>query len=388
MRVVVAGATGLIGRALVSSLVEDGVEVVALSRRPREARAILPSASRVVQWTADRGGLWVEQLVGAESVVNLGGASIGSRPWTTGRRREIFSSRVQATDRLVSRIASLSSADRPSSLINASGMDFYGGRPAGEQITESSTAGISFLAGVCREWEGRAMRAEALGLRVALMRTGFVIDRAAPAFRLLALPSRLGLGARLGSGEQRFTWVHLEDVVGILRLAITDSGIRGPVNVIAPDVPQQLEVVQEMARALHRPAPLYIPEWLLRMALDGQADLLLHGRSAQPTVAIEHGYQFAFPTLAGALSEAFGPRQVRRPTRLRSPFDLAFAPSERSRLAPALETQFLSSTGVVTLAGQMSRVWRRHRWLGPAFWVLLIRLVQHDTTRSIGRWAR
>ena len=384
MRVVVTGATGLIGRALVARLVSDGVEVVALTRRPRQARAALPSAARVVRWNDDAGGAWVKHLVGADAVVHLGGASIGSRPWTAGRRREILASRVRSTEAIVSAIESLSPADRPKALISASGMDYYGDRPSDEPITESSSPGTSFLAGVCRDWEARSMRAEVLGVRVALMRTGFVVDRAAPAFRLLALPSRLGLGARLGTGEQRFTWVHLRDVVGLFRLAIADAQIHGPVNLIAPEVPRQSDVVREMARSLHRPAPLRIPERLLRLAINGQADLLLHGRSARPIVALEHGYEFAYPTLSGALREAFGARRSEGRVESKSPFERAFAPGERPLLAPALQTQFLTSEGVVTLSGEMTRVWRRQRWLAPAFRVMApLHILFAETGRDV-----
>ena len=308
MRIIVTGGTGLIGRALVSSLTADGIETVVLSRRPQTARAVLPTTTRVADWTGEDAGSWRKELVGAEAIVHLGGASIGTRPWTAGRRRLILSSRVQSTDALVAAIEAIPAADRPRVLVSASGMDFYGDRPADEVITEASGPGTSFLASVCRAWESSASRAQDLGVRVALSRTGFVIDRDASAFRLLALPSRLGLGARLGTGEQGFTWIHLADVIGLLRLAISDSSIQGPMNVIAPEVPPQREVVRAMARVLHRPAPLRVPERLLRLGLDGLADLLLHGRFAQPTVAIGRGYGYRFPTLDGALTEALGPR--------------------------------------------------------------------------------
>jgi uncharacterized protein len=305
MRVVIGGGSGFLGRRLMASLLDAGDEVTVLTRSP-ERRGLDP---RVVvrRWNPPTVDDELEAaLRGADAVVNLAGASIGGRPWTPGRKRAILKSRLDATGAIVGAIGRLPVADRPRVLVNASGIDVYGDRPDGE-LTEASPPGDSFLAGVVVAWERAAARAQGLRVRVVTARTALIVAPEAPAWRLILLPFRLFAGGRLGSGRQRFTWIHADDAVGLYSLAIRDASIAGPLNMVAPDVPTQQELARAIGRAMHRPSSLPVPAIVLRVVLWGQADIVLHGRVAVPEKALAAGYAFRYPTLESALRDVIGP---------------------------------------------------------------------------------
>jgi len=249
----------------------------------------------------------VAALQGADAVVNLAGATIGGRPWTPGRKRAILKSRLDATGAIVEAIGRLPPMDRPRVLVNASGIDVYGDRPDGE-MTEESPPGDSFLAGVVVAWERAAAAAEDLGVRVVTARTALIVAPEAPAWRLILLPFRLFAGGPLGSGRQRFTWIHADDAVGLYGLAVRDASIAGPLNMVAPEVPTQRELARAIGRAMHRPSSIPVPAIVLRLVLWGQADIVLHGRVAAPAKALAAGYKFRYPTLEAALRDVIGPR--------------------------------------------------------------------------------
>jgi uncharacterized protein (TIGR01777 family) len=306
MRIVIAGGSGLIGRRLSASLIADGHVVRVLTRNLDRARRRLPPTAEPLAWDpqGDRVAI-ADALRSADAVVNLAGVSIGGAPWTPGRKRAILDSRLRATNAIVEGIERLPAGQRPATLVNASGIDVYGDRRDVELAEDGPTAD-TFLARVSLAWEGTARRAEQLGVRVVACRTAFVIAADAPAFRLLTLPSRLFLGGRLGGGDQPFTWIHLDDVVGLYSLALHDLSLTGPLNLVAPEIPPQRDVVRAIGRVLGRPAAFPAPAALLRLLLWGQADLLLHGRRAVPAKATAAGYVFRFPTIEAALREALG----------------------------------------------------------------------------------
>jgi uncharacterized protein (TIGR01777 family) len=295
-RIVVAGGSGLIGQALVASLRADGHETIVLTRTP--------GGPGTLGWDARTVGDWAESLGGAYAVVNLAGHSIGSGRWTRRRKDLILRSRVDSTSALVDAIGGLPAELRPRVFVCSSGIDYAGDRPDDAEIDESAAPGDSFLARVCVAWEDAALRAEEHGVRVVVARTSFVIGKGAPALRLMALPFRLFAGGRLGSGRQWFPWVHIDDTVGIYRSAIGHEHWRGAVNVVAPSVPRQRELAQELGKVLHRPAVLRTPAPVLRLALGEQADLLLTGQRAVPRKAEQAGYRFMYPELGAALEQA------------------------------------------------------------------------------------
>ncbi|HEY3109969.1 MAG TPA: TIGR01777 family oxidoreductase [Chloroflexota bacterium] len=304
MKIVIAGATGLIGRALSTALKRDGHEIVALTRQPARAARRLPPGVRPVAWDGQRVGPWLDELPGAGAVVNLAGESIGARPWTPARKAVLRASRLLPTDALVEALKRLDATDRPPVLVSASGVDYYGHRDEDDAVDESSRPGDDFLARLCVEWEAAARGAESAVARVVLLRTALVLAPGAPALRALALPFRLFLGGPVGDGRQWFSWVHLDDLIGLIRLALEREDLRGPLNAVAPDARRQREAARAIGAALGRPSWLPAPRPLIRALLRDQADLLLHGRRAVPARALAAGYRFRRPELGPALADA------------------------------------------------------------------------------------
>ncbi len=301
MRVVIAGGSGYIGRHLSASLRADGHEVVVLTRSPQAATA--SPGLRSVQWDPNSpGGAWIGELSRADAVVNLAGASVGGGRWTRRMMADIQSSRLIATSAIVEALKNVPTERRPRVLVNASGIDYYGDR-GDEVITEESGPGSSFLARMSQQWEAEALPAQSSGMRVVMIRTSMVFGRGAPAFRLLTLPVRLFVGGPFGSGRQWFTWIHVQDIVGLYRLALETDGLSGPVNAVASDVRRQRDLVREMGRVLGRPSVFPVPAFLLRLVLGEQAQLLLDGRRATPEKAQSYGYQFRFGGLHEALED-------------------------------------------------------------------------------------
>jgi uncharacterized protein len=309
-RVVIAGGSGMVGRHLAAALLADGWAVDVLSRDPRRAAERLPTGVRSFGWDptvatrTTHPTTLADKLADAGAVINLSGASIGRWPWTPGRRRTILDSRLDSTTALVEAMGALPPDRRPAILVNVSGTDLYTGRdelPADES-TEPAT---DFLAQVCRRWEEAAMTAEPLGVRVVIVRQAIVLARDAQIVRLMALPFRLFVGGRLGSGRQWFSWIHIDDLVGIYLLALAVPTLHGPINATAPEALHQGEFAKALGRALHRPSWLPAPAWAIRLALrGGQSVLLLGSRRVAPTRAVELGFQFRHPAVDEALATA------------------------------------------------------------------------------------
>jgi hypothetical protein len=308
MRIVIAGGSGFLGRRLSARWLDSGHEVTVLTRNPRRTAAKLPAGAVASLWDPQCvDDSLVAAIRGADTVVNLAGAPIGGRPWTRGHKRAILQSRLDATRAVVEAMSRLAAADRPRVLVNASGIDVYGDRPD-DEMTEDAPPGDSFLARVVVAWEEAAMAAETLGVRVVTARTALIIAPEALAWRLVLLPFRLLVGGPLGSGRQRFTWIHVDDAVGLYDLAIRDGSIRGPLNMVAPQVPSQRDLARAIGRVMHRPAIFPVPAFVLRLVLWGQADIVLHGRVATPAKALEAGYAFRHPTVEGALNDVLARR--------------------------------------------------------------------------------
>jgi uncharacterized protein len=232
--------------------------------------------------------------------VNLAGASIGDGRWSAGRKEVLRSSRVESTRALVNALGKMNA--RPRVLVSASAIGIYGNR-GDELLTEESKVGGDFLAGLAREWEVEAMKAEALGIRVVLARFGVILARHGGALAKMMLPFKLGAGGRLGSGQQWMSWVMLDDVVGILRMAIENASVRGAVNVVAPQPVRNAEFTETLAKGLHRPALFPAPAFALRLALGEMADaLLLASQRVIPQVLEKSDYHFLHADLSSTLS--------------------------------------------------------------------------------------
>lgn len=300
MKVLIAGGSGFVGSHLTASLLEAGHQVVVLTRGPNAERG----GAHYVHWDAKiPQGAWTSELSSTDGIVNLAGANIGKWPWTRSRQAELIASRLAATSAIVQAIGAMPADGRPSVLVSASGIDYYGDRHDDNVVNEDGPAGDSFLARLSQQWEAAAQKAAPLGVRVACIRTAMAWGREAPAFRLLTLPFRLFAGGPLGNGRQWFTWIHIDDLVGIYRLALENQQLSGPINATAPDVRREMEVAHEIGRVMHRPAAFPAPAFVLRLVLGQMSQLLLHGRRAAPAKAQAAGYAFRFGGLHEALED-------------------------------------------------------------------------------------
>jgi uncharacterized protein (TIGR01777 family) len=304
MKVVLSGGSGLIGRAICPALVATGHEPVVLTRDPRRTTRV-PAGVRTVAWDPQELGAWADELADAGAVINLAGESIGRWPWTPGRKEALLESRRSATRALVLAIERLPPERRPTVLLSASGTDLYEGRDA-QPADETTLPADTFLSRLVLAWEAEALPAEALGVRVVLMRTSPVMAPGAPVLRVLALPFRLFVGGRLGSGQFWMSWVDIDDAVGLYLWALESDTIRGPLNVAAPDPRRQSEFARVLAAALHRPSWFPTPAWVVRLVLRDQATLALGSRRIWPAKALALGYVFRRPRLEDSLRHAFG----------------------------------------------------------------------------------
>ena len=294
--VVVTGGSGLIGRALVAKLLGSGFQVRLPSRKPdRLARreGVVPVAFEQLADPA--------VLAGTAAVVHLAGESIFGGLPTRARRERIWSSRIDSTKRIVEGIAELPAAHRPRALVCASAVGFFGDRGE-EELREESPPGEGFLAELCVAWEAEAQRAAAHGVRVARLRFGVVLSREGGALPPLARAFRLGLGGRIGSGRQWFSWIHRDDVAALLRRAVDDPDFAGAFNAVAPEPVRNADFTRAVASALRRPALLPAPAFAVRLALGPLAGELLGSRRVLPARVLALGHRFVHPDLASALA--------------------------------------------------------------------------------------
>ncbi|MEW1990302.1 MULTISPECIES: TIGR01777 family oxidoreductase [Microbacterium] len=291
-RIVISGASGLIGSALTAALRADGIDVSTLVRRA-------PQAEGEVEWAPGDAALDPDVLAGAEAVVALGGASVGRLPWTRGYRRQLVESRLDATNTLTTALRALRT-DAPA-FVSASAVGYYGSAP-GEVLTEHSGPGSTFLADLTVRWETAARRAED-HTRVALLRTAPVIHRRGVLRPMITL-TKLGVAGPLGTGTQIWPWISLEDEVRGIR-HVLDEKLAGPVNLAGPTRASANEIGRALAQRMHRPFWLPAPRWALRLALgDAAESLLLPDADVRPEVLEQSGFRFTHRTAAEAVAAA------------------------------------------------------------------------------------
>jgi uncharacterized protein (TIGR01777 family) len=299
MKILITGSNGLVGSALAQDLVRAGHTVCRLIRPGTSAAAARNAPGFDVNWnpaTGELGGA----AVGADAVVNLAGASIADRRWTPQRKQLLRTSRIDSLRALVAALAKMSA--RPRVLVSASATGYYGNR-GDENLTEASTPGNDFLSLTARDWEAEAIKAEAIGIRVIRARFGVILSKHGGALPQMMRPFKFGVGGKLGSGKQWLSWITLEDTVAILRLALENANLNGPINIVSPQPVTNAEFTKTLAAAIHRPALFPAPTFALRLILGEMADaLLLSSQRALPAQLQKLNYQFHHLDLRSALA--------------------------------------------------------------------------------------
>ena len=331
MRITITGATGLIGRRVVTALRERGDDVTVLSRDPRQASEQLEKSTRSTgessQTTGEpgettgtlddtRGALdaqgWeptrepspAQALAGRDAIVHLAGENIAQR-WSAAAKQAIRDSRVMGTRQLVQGIGELAEAERPRVLVSGSAIGYYGAH-GDEPIDEEAPAGSDFLAQTCQAWEVESEAAEEHGLRVAKVRTGVVLDRDGGALAKMLPPFKLGVGGPVAGGRQYISWIHPDDLVGIVLASIDEQQWQGAINATAPEPQRNGDFSKSLGRALNRPSFLPVPGAALGLLYGEMAEIVTTGARVLPAKALVLGYQFRYPKLDAALRAALG----------------------------------------------------------------------------------
>lgn len=294
MRIVIAGSSGLVGKRLIELLSSSGHEVIRLVRQS--------ATDGQIQWNPSSGELDGSKLEGCDAVVHLGGESIAEGRWNPMKKRRIRDSRVDSTALLANTLASLS--DKPDVFVCGSAIGYYGSR-ADEELTESSSAGSDFLAGVCQEWESSTKPASEAGIRVVNLRTGVVLDPAGGALSKILTPFKLGAGGVVGNGKQYWSCVALNELTSIIKFCIETPAIVGPVNGVCPQPTTNHEFTKTFGSILGRPTIFPLPAFVAKLMLGEMAEaLLLASARVLPKKLTDSGYQFKFADLESSLRDA------------------------------------------------------------------------------------
>ncbi|MCI0458279.1 MAG: TIGR01777 family oxidoreductase [Gemmataceae bacterium] len=306
MRIFLMGGTGLVGSRLIPRLLERNDQVVLLTRRPDTARQKW-GACTVIEGDPMQAGPWMNEVEGCEAVINLVGEGVFNRRWRAKFKQLLRDSRIKSTEHVVQALTKSprTAAGAAKVLVNASAIGYYG--PHGdEELDENSPPGNDFLAQACVDWEKAARAAEGHGVRVALVRVGVVLDGAGGALKQMMRPFRFFMGGPVGNGRQYVSWVHHQDLVGILLLALDSPGGAGPINGTAPNPVTNKQLAKALGRAMGRPSFMPAPKFMLRLVLGGVATLVTTGQRVLPRKAQELGYTFKFPEIDGALKDILG----------------------------------------------------------------------------------
>lgn len=307
-RVFITGASGLIGRRLVRRLVERGDEVTVLTRDRKHTEVFSDLGERVGIMKGDPGtfAIWREAAGESDAIVNLAGEPVFGPRWDDEVKAKISESRLMATRNVVAAVGLVPAAKRAKVLINASAIGYYGFDRGDEVLDEGARPGEDFLARLCVGWEEIARGAAAHGVRPVVLRIGIVLAPEGGALAQMVTPFKFFMGGPIGDGLQWFSWIHIDDVVGLILHAIDTPSLRGPMNAVAPDALRMTDFCKALGRALRRPSWLSVPKSILRLRFGEVADILAGSQHVVPGVAESSGYKFLYPTADDALGEIFG----------------------------------------------------------------------------------
>ncbi len=296
-KIVITGATGLIGRELCKELSLHGDELTIFSTNVEKAKAILPFAKEVVEWkNYDKD--YSVYLEGKDAVIHLAGASVAGKRWTPSYKKEIYDSRINTTRNLVSSIDKCK--QKPEVFISASAIGFYGDR--GDSIlTETSSVGKDFLSNVCDDWEKASERIEMLNVRRVIIRTGIVLSIDDGALKKILLPFQLFVGGPLGNGKQWFSWIHLADIISLYLFLLDKKSQKGIFNAVSPQPVQMKTFAKRLGKVLHKPSLFPVPKFVLKLVMGESASAILASQKIKPEALLNAGYKFKFDDLESAL---------------------------------------------------------------------------------------
>jgi uncharacterized protein (TIGR01777 family) len=295
MKIVLTGGTGFIGRRLIEELLNVDHDVVLLTRR---RRLDFPSAVHQEEWDAKTVGVWCRVMNGAGAIINLTGESLAAQRWTQEQKKRIISSRLNATRVVIEALRRESR--KPSVLINASAIGYYGDIPDGT-VKEDHPHGSGFLAETCTLWEAEALKAEDIGIRVALMRIGVILGKDGGIIKKMLLPFRLFVGGRIGSGRQWLSWIHLDDAVRAILHVLNTPALDGPINITAPEPVTMNQFCLALGNVLKRPSWIPVPDFVVRLAVGEMSEMVLTGQRVVPQKLLEQGFNFRHSNLLEAL---------------------------------------------------------------------------------------
>jgi uncharacterized protein (TIGR01777 family) len=295
MKVLITGASGLIGKELQKSFAEKDYEMLLASRKE-------PKDDRHIQWSIENGFAEPEKLEGIDAVIHLAGENVSGLRWTEEKKKAIRDSRILGTRNVVDAISKLKA--KPKVFVASSAIGFYGER-GDEEVTESSAAGDNFLAHVCKDWEAESRRAEDAGIRTVLLRTGIVLSKDGGALGTMLLPFKLGVGGVVGSGKQWMSWISMDDHIAAINYALENENLRGAVNSVAPNPVTNEEFTKTLGEVLYRPTFLPLPEFAVSMVFGEMGDaLLLASTKVLPKRLEDAGFEYKFPDLKAAIENA------------------------------------------------------------------------------------
>ena len=298
MRVIITGGTGLIGRALTHSLINDGHEVIVLTRSPEKAN--VPAGAIAERWDGRSVEGWGHWVDGADAIVNLAGAGLAASRWSTARKTLIRDSRLDAGRAVVQAVKR--AEQKPEVVIQSSAVGYYGPRDD-NVITEDALPGIDFLAKVCVDWEASTASVEELGVRRAILRTGVVLSANGGALPKMALPFKFFVGGPIGSGKQWLSWIHMADEVAAIRFLIENKAATGRFNLAAPNPLTNADFSRAIGKAMGRPAVMPVPAFALKLVFGELSTTLLTGQRVVPQRLQELGFTFQFSEAEEALRD-------------------------------------------------------------------------------------
>lgn len=297
-KIIITGATGLIGRKLSQKLTEAGHQIIVFSRNASSAKNILKKDYTYIDWDYRKSDKWIESISTADVIVHLAGINLFAKRWNKKFKEEILASRKETTKALVDAVK-LSQA-KPEVFVSASAVGYYG--DCGDKLLdENSPAGNDFLAEVCKVWEAEAAEVEQAGVRRVSVRTGIVLSKEDGALKRMLLPFKLFVGGPLGNGKQWFPWIHIDDIVGIYFHAIENQNLNGAVNAASPNICTMKEFAKTLGKVLHRPSLFPVPELALKIAIGEAGKVVLMSQRVKVNKLLESGYKFKFENLEEAL---------------------------------------------------------------------------------------